>query len=97
MQHRFASVHASPDAVPLPKLGSTAAALHRPWQMLMRRRGMVLLGMACVPLHAAVSLWMPSVMGGVLDQLEPGSGPPSATATGSTAAAQAALADSCWQ
>ncbi|MEQ1632684.1 MAG: ABC transporter ATP-binding protein [Planctomycetota bacterium] len=52
---------------------------------------MVGFGLACVPLHAAVTLWMPAVMGGVLDQIDPGTG---ALPVGNAAAE--ALADSCW-
>jgi hypothetical protein len=42
--------------VRLPEPVTTKAALRRPWQMLMRRRGMVAIGLFCVPFHAAAML-----------------------------------------
>lgn len=56
--------------------------------MLMRRRGTVLLGLACVPPHAAAMLWMPAVMGEALDAL--------ALPSSEGDAARAALASACW-
>ena len=50
---------------------STTAALRRPWKMLMRRRGMVAIGLLCVPFHAAAMLAMPAVMGQAIDRLRP--------------------------
>ncbi len=54
----------------LPEPVTTKAALRRPWQMLMRRRGMVATGLLCVPFHAAAMLAMPVVMGNAIDSLQ---------------------------
>ncbi|MFM1873887.1 MAG: hypothetical protein RL398_3309, partial [Planctomycetota bacterium] len=54
------------------RLKTSLAALRRPWQLLTRRRGLVLLGSALVPVHAAVSLWMPGLLGDALDLLRAG-------------------------
>src|SRR5215471_17796290 len=45
------------------------AAFARPWSMLCAHRWLVCAGVACIPLHAAVTLWMPRLWGGVLDAL----------------------------
>lgn len=58
--------------VPLSGPVTTKSALRRPWNMLMRRRGMVAVGLLCVPFHAAAMLAMPAVMGEAIDRLRPG-------------------------
>ena len=50
---------------------TTKSALRRPFDMLMRRRGMVAIGLLCVPFHAAAMLAMPAVMGDAIDRLRP--------------------------
>ncbi|MGE3172657.1 MAG: ABC transporter ATP-binding protein [Planctomycetota bacterium] len=50
-------------------LRNASAALARPWSMLRRHRPLVVLGLLCIPVHAAVMLWMPALMGGALDAM----------------------------
>ncbi|MBL8728858.1 MAG: ABC transporter ATP-binding protein [Planctomycetes bacterium] len=53
-------------------LRSIARAFGRPASLLRRHLVLVLVGMAFVPVHAAVSLWMPRLLGNALDQLSAG-------------------------
>ncbi|MEC7584140.1 MAG: ABC transporter ATP-binding protein [Planctomycetota bacterium] len=53
-------------------LQNTSKAFARPFGMLRRHRLMVVAGLACLPIHAAVLLWMPSLMGGMIDSLDQG-------------------------
>ncbi len=56
--------------------------------MLRRHPWLLLVGLAGVPVHAAVSLWMPSLMGGALDALTTAVTPGSATTVD--------LSGTCW-
>ncbi len=49
-----------------------ARAFGRPAALLRRHAGLVLFGTALVPVHAAVTLWMPRLLGDTLDQLQAG-------------------------
>ena len=51
---------------------NTTKAFARPYSMLRQHRFMVLGGLACLPIHAAALLWMPSLIGGVIDGLDQG-------------------------
>ena len=62
---------------------SIARAFGRPLLLLRRHTGLVLLGMLFVPVHAAVSLCMPRLLGEALDNLQAGG-------------AASALRDTCW-
>ncbi len=55
---------------PLPNLFTQLAVFGRPWSMLWRHRPMVLVGLCCVPVHAAVLLWIPRLFGEALDDLQ---------------------------
>lgn len=50
---------------------SIPRAFGRPARLLARRWPLVLLGSALVPVHAAVLLWMPHLLGRALDALQP--------------------------
>ena len=50
-------------------LRSLRRAFGRPLALLRRHWWIVLVGTACVPVHAYVSLWMPALLGRTLDQL----------------------------
>jgi ATP-binding cassette subfamily B protein len=69
------------------RLSAKLAALRRPWQLLARRRALVLTGVLFVPVHAAVTLWMPRLLGDTLDLLQE-------RRAGGDVAAQ--LAQACW-
>jgi ATP-binding cassette subfamily B protein len=51
---------------------SIVRAFGRPAALLRRHLALVLVGMLFVPVHAAVSLWMPRLLGDALDQLSAG-------------------------
>ncbi|MBL9076813.1 MAG: ABC transporter ATP-binding protein [Planctomycetes bacterium] len=51
---------------------SIARAFGRPTALLRRHLGLVLIGVLFVPVHAAVSLWMPRLLGDALDALQAG-------------------------
>lgn len=51
---------------------SIARAFGRPTALLRRHAGTVLLGTLLVPVHAAVTLWMPRLLGDTLDHLQDG-------------------------
>ncbi|MBX3462015.1 MAG: ABC transporter ATP-binding protein [Planctomycetes bacterium] len=51
---------------------SIARAFGRPAALLRRHLGLVFVGMFFVPVHAAVSLWMPRLLGDALDHLQAG-------------------------
>jgi ATP-binding cassette subfamily B multidrug efflux pump len=53
-------------------LRSLRRAFGRPLALLRRHWWIVLVGTACVPVHAYVSLWMPALLGRTLDQLGQG-------------------------
>jgi len=57
---------------PLSWLRSIARAFGRPAAMLRRRTGLVVVGTLLIPVHAAVSLWMPRLLGDALDGLKSG-------------------------
>ncbi len=57
---------------PLSSFRSIARAFGRPAALLRRHLALVLVGMAFVPVHAAVSLWMPRLLGNALDNLDGG-------------------------
>lgn len=57
---------------PLSSLRSIARAFGRPTALLRRHLGLVLTGVLFVPVHAAVSLWMPRLLGDALDHLAAG-------------------------
>ena len=65
-------------------------AFGRPLRLLWRHRLLVFVGTALVPVHAFVMLWMPRLLGDVLDLLQQGRGP---GAPGDTVAV---LRDTCW-
>ena len=67
----------------LSRLRSLRRAFGRPLALLRRHWLLVLVGTACVPVHAAVSLWMPRLLGDTLDHLADGG-------------ARATLASTCW-
>ena len=62
---------------------SLARAFRRPFRHLRRYWLMVLIGVAMIPVHAAVMLWMPRLLGETLDSLSAGDG-------------QEQLASTCW-
>ncbi|MEO6594719.1 MAG: hypothetical protein ABIP94_08190, partial [Planctomycetota bacterium] len=62
---------------------SIARAFGRPLTLLRRHLGLVLAGSLFIPVHAAVSLWMPRLLGNVLDELQGGG-------------SKQALRDTCW-
>ena len=64
------------------------AAFARPWRLLCAHRWLVLAGVGCIPLHAAVTLSMPRLIGGLLDTLHGG-------ADGAAAGGDR-LAPTCW-
>src|SRR5688572_7843418 len=74
-------------ARPLPRtlaiVRPLARAFGRPLALLRRQWRLVLLGCAFVPVHAAVSLYMPHLLGGLLHLLQHGG-------------TREALADTCW-
>ena len=75
----------------LRKLVSQLAVFRRPWSMLRRHKRTVLIGLCCVPIHAAILLWIPRLLGDAIDSLQ-------SVVAGddeSTAAARALLADTC--
>jgi ATP-binding cassette subfamily B protein len=53
-------------------LRSIARAFGRPAALLRRRTGLVVAGTLLIPVHAAVSLWMPRLLGDALDRLKSG-------------------------
>ncbi|MEC7725714.1 MAG: ABC transporter transmembrane domain-containing protein, partial [Planctomycetota bacterium] len=55
-------------------LRSLLRAFRRPFRHLRRRWLMVSIGLALVPVHAAVMLWMPRLLGQTLDLLTAGAG-----------------------
>jgi len=67
----------------LSRFRSIARAFWRPTKLLRRHLGLVLLGVLFVPVHAAVSLWMPRLFGDALDHLHRGGSPEP-------------LRDTCW-
>jgi ATP-binding cassette subfamily B protein len=67
---------------------SIARAFGRPTRLLARRWPLVLFGTLLVPVHAAVLLWMPGLLGRALDGLR--------HAEADRAAATAALHSTCW-
>ena len=67
----------------MPWLRSLLRAFRRPFRHLRRHRAAVTVGLLFVPVHAAISLWMPRLLGDTLDQL---------TVGGSAAG----LATTCW-
>lgn len=73
---------------PLSLLRSTRRAFGRPLRLLWRHRAAVIIGTLLLPVHAAVTLWMPALLGETLDLL-----------SGSADAGidrRAALAATCW-
>jgi len=72
-------------------LRSSLQAFRRPWALLLRHRWLAIVGVACVPLNAAASLWMPALMGNALDELGK-----RAADSGHAALATASLAVTCW-
>ncbi len=62
---------------------SIARAFGRPTALLRRHTGIILLGTLCIPVHAAVSLWMPRLLGETLDRLADGG-------------SRDTLRDTCW-
>lgn len=53
------------------RLAAVLQPFRRPFAMLRRHWLLVTTGMLCVPLHAAVLLWMPRLMGSAIDSLAP--------------------------
>ncbi len=49
---------------------SIRRAFGRPLRLLWAHRLLVLLGCVCIPIHAAVTLWMPRLLGDTLDLLQ---------------------------
>lgn len=89
----FATPVAATDAGRVSKIGSLRTAFARPANMLLRHRWTLLAGIACIPVHAAASLWMPALLGEALDLLG------AAGARGGDAAPngpRARLAATCW-
>lgn len=66
LQRRGALGHA---LRPVTRLGHLLRDFARPLRLLWRHRVMVLVGMACVPLHAAAMLAMPGLLGRAVDGL----------------------------
>jgi ATP-binding cassette subfamily B protein len=58
--------------IPLSWLRSIARAFGRPAALLRRHAGLVVVGTLLIPVHAAVSLWMPRLLGDTLDRLKGG-------------------------
>ncbi len=75
------------------RLGSSLAALRRPWQLLLTHRWLVLIGVLFVPVHAAISLWMPRLLGQTLDLLQRGAA--AGAAADGAAAVLDTLRDTC--
>jgi len=67
----------------LSRFQSIRRAFGRPAALLRRHLAPVVIGMLFVPVHAAVSLWMPRLLGDALDHLDTGGTP-------------AMLRDTCW-
>ena len=68
---------------------SIARAFGRPLRLLWAHRLLVLLGCVCIPIHAAVTLWMPRLLGDTLDLLQHG------LEVGRTTAASTTLRNTC--
>ena len=69
----FASPRRRVDAArPLSRFRSIARAFGRPTALLRRHLGLVVIGVLFVPVHAAVTLWMPRLLGQTLDELHAG-------------------------
>jgi ATP-binding cassette, subfamily B, multidrug efflux pump len=68
---------------------SIARAFGRPLRLLWAHRLLVLIGSLCVPIHAAVTLWMPRLLGDTLDLLQHG------LEAGRTDAASETLRNTC--
>ena len=76
----------------VPLLRSTRRAFGRPLRLLWQRRAVVVLGLLLLPVHAAVTLWMPALLGETLDLLS-GTGAAEAVPV---ADRDAGLRAACW-